>query len=113
MPAYARPMAMTKWILIFLCSLATGLRAADKPNILWIYVEDLSPWMESYGFEINAGKTPTLDRLSSQGVRFSRCYVPAPVCSACRGRLRRAPATAFGDPPRLGLNQFCLNSESH
>ncbi|MGB2186832.1 MAG: sulfatase family protein [Akkermansiaceae bacterium] len=80
-------MAMTKWILIFLCSLATGLRAADKPNILWIYVEDLSPWMESYGFKINAGKTPTLDRLSAQGVRFSRCYVPAPVCSACRSAI--------------------------
>jgi arylsulfatase A-like enzyme len=55
-----------------------------KPNILWIYCEDLSPWMESYGYPVNAGKTPALDKLSSTGVRFSRCYVPAPVCSACR-----------------------------
>lgn len=80
-------MTLTKWLLIFACSFTTCLRAADKPNILWIYAEDLSPWMESYGFKINAGKTPTLDKLSSQGVRFSRCYVPAPVCSACRSAI--------------------------
>ena len=61
--------------------------AANKPNILWIFCEDLSPWMESYGFPVNAGKTPTLDKLSKNGIRFSRCYVPAPVCSACRSAM--------------------------
>lgn len=43
--------------------------------------------MESYGYPVNAGKTPTLDRLSSNGVRFERCFVPAPVCSAIRSAL--------------------------
>jgi len=61
--------------------------ATEKPNILWIFCEDLSPWMESYGYPVNAGKTPTLDKLSSKGVRFERCYVPAPVCSACRSAM--------------------------
>ncbi len=60
---------------------------AQKPNILWIYCEDLSPWMESYGHTVNAGKTPALDKLSATGVRFTRCYVPAPVCSACRSAM--------------------------
>ncbi|NWK55843.1 sulfatase [Verrucomicrobiaceae bacterium N1E253] len=55
-----------------------------RPNILWIYCEDLSPWMASYGHPGNAGKTPTLDQLATNGVRFERAYVPAPVCSACR-----------------------------
>ncbi len=73
-------------LLIFLSCPLTAL-AAKKPNILWIFCEDLSPWMESYGFPVNAGKTPTLDKLSSNGVRFSRCYVPAPVCSACRSAM--------------------------
>ena len=58
-----------------------------KRNILWIFVEDLSPWMESYGHPVNAGKTPALDRLSENGVRFTRCFVPAPVCSACRSAI--------------------------
>ena len=73
--------------LLTLCSLAVTASAASKPNILWIFCEDLSPWMESYGFPVNAGKTPALDKLSSGGVRFSRCYVPAPVCSACRSAM--------------------------
>ncbi|MFT6864663.1 MAG: arylsulfatase A-like enzyme [Akkermansiaceae bacterium] len=77
---------MKRLSLLLLISLSFPLTAlaAGKPNILWIFCEDLSPWMESYGFPVNAGKTPTLDKLSSNGVRFSRCYVPAPVCSACR-----------------------------
>ncbi|MBT8045155.1 MAG: sulfatase [Verrucomicrobiae bacterium] len=60
---------------------------SQRPNILWIYCEDLSPWMESYGYPVNAGKTPVLDKLSASGVRFARCYVPAPVCSACRSAM--------------------------
>ncbi len=68
-------------LLLISFSFPLTAMAAGKPNILWIFCEDLSPWMESYGFPVNAGKTPTLDKLSSNGVRFSRCYLPAPVCS--------------------------------
>ena len=57
------------------------------PNILWIYVEDLSPWIGCYGDPINAGRTPHLDALAARGTRFSRCFMPAPVCSACRSAL--------------------------
>ena len=74
-------------LLLISFSFPLTAMAAGKPNILWIFCEDLSPWMESYGFPVNAGKTPTLDKLSSNGVRFSRCYVPAPVCSACRSAM--------------------------
>ncbi|BDS07899.1 hypothetical protein NT6N_29390 [Oceaniferula spumae] len=75
---------MKKLISVVLFSLSLTAGAATKPNILWIFVEDLSPWMASYGYPVNEGKTPALDQLSSQGVRFSRCFVPAPVCSSCR-----------------------------
>lgn len=84
---------MKKYTLIFLTALSLGIgsshvaKASTKPNILWIFCEDLSPWTESYGFPVNAGKTPALDKLTSNGVRFSRCYVPAPVCSACRSAM--------------------------
>ncbi|MGI9455240.1 MAG: sulfatase-like hydrolase/transferase, partial [Aeoliella sp.] len=61
--------------------------ADDRPNILWIFVEDLSPWIGCYGDKINEGKTPTIDALAERGVRFERCYVPAPVCSACRSAI--------------------------
>lgn len=59
----------------------------EKPNILWIYIEDMSPWIGCYGDPVNKNATPTIDALAADGVRFSRCYVPAPVCSPCRSAL--------------------------
>lgn len=78
---------MKRLTLLFFVAINLTAGAADKPNILWIFCEDLSPWMASYGHPVNAGKTPTLDKMSSNGVRFSRCFVPAPVCSAIRSAM--------------------------
>lgn len=60
---------------------------AKQPNILWIFSEDLSPYMGCYDDPINKGHTPSIDTLASQGVLFKRAYMPAPVCSACRSAL--------------------------
>jgi arylsulfatase A-like enzyme len=57
-------------------------RAADRPNILWLIAEDLGPAMSCYGNRDVL--TPNLDRLASQGVRYTRAYTTAPVCSASR-----------------------------
>ena len=59
----------------------------QRPNILWIFSEDLSPFMGCYDDPINAGHTPTIDQLAADGVLFKRAFVPAPVCSACRSAL--------------------------
>lgn len=58
-----------------------------RPNILWLFQEDLSPWLGCYGYEIQRGATPNIDAMAAQGVRFSRAYVPAPVCSICRSAI--------------------------
>ena len=49
-----------------------------RPNVLWLYCEDLSPWLPAYGDK--QVKTPHLDRLSKQGVLFRRGYVPTALC---------------------------------
>ncbi|MCR9291669.1 MAG: sulfatase [bacterium] len=76
---------------IFLLASAVGLprlsMCKDRPNILWIVAEDTSPWMGCYGDAVNRDATPNIDGLAKRGVRFSRAYVPAPVCSACRSAL--------------------------
>lgn len=59
----------------------------DRPNILWLFQEDLSPWLGCYGYDIQKGQTPTIDQMAATGVRFSRAYVPAPVCSICRSAM--------------------------
>ncbi len=60
------------------------LRGAEssRPNILWIIVDDMSANFSSYGETLI--ETPHVDRLASNGVRFSNAYVTAPVCSPNR-----------------------------
>jgi arylsulfatase A-like enzyme len=59
------------------------VRAAQRqPNIILILADDLGYGdLSVYGCEI---QTPNLDRLASQGVRFTQGYVASPVCSPSR-----------------------------
>lgn len=66
------------------CAPALGV---EKPNILWIFIEDMSPWLGCYGDEVNKDATPTIDTLAKSGVKFTHCYVPCPVCSPCRSAM--------------------------
>jgi len=69
---------------IFLCLISFP---QQKPNIIWIYAEDTSPWMGCYGDEVNFGYTPNIDSIANNGVKFNRAYVTAPVCSASRSAI--------------------------
>jgi N-sulfoglucosamine sulfohydrolase len=75
---------MTSTVLLFLLMLSTGF-AAEKPNVLWIYVDDMSDWLGCYGDP--TVPTPNIDALAKGGVRFERAFMPAPVCSATRSAL--------------------------
>jgi len=59
--------------------------SADRPNILWLIVEDMSANFSCYG-ETQI-KTPHVDQLAAQGVQFNKAFVTAPVCSAARSAL--------------------------
>ncbi len=74
---------MIKKIALFLfVTLSASLSAADRPNILWIYLEDVSGWFSCYGDKVI--KTPHIDSLAESGIRFNRFYTSAGVCSAMR-----------------------------
>ena len=64
--------------------LTTGsaVHADDRPNILWISCEDISPNLGCYGDP--HAITPNLDRLAAEGVRFDRAFTPAGVCAVVR-----------------------------
>jgi arylsulfatase A-like enzyme len=55
------------------------------PNILWFVVDDMSANFSSYGETLI--QTPAVDKLAAEGTMFTRAYVTAPVCSACRSAL--------------------------
>ena len=66
-------------------SVGPTARAADRPNLLWISCEDISPNLGCYGDRY--ARTPHLDRLASEGVRFTRAFTPAGVCAVVRSGL--------------------------
>lgn len=58
---------------------------APRPNILWITCEDISPTLGCYGDRY--ARTPVLDRLASEGVRYSNAFAVAGVCAPNRSCL--------------------------
>ncbi|MCB1230889.1 MAG: sulfatase, partial [Verrucomicrobiae bacterium] len=56
--------------------------AADRPNIIWISCEDISPHLGCYGDPLAI--TPNLDQLATEGVRYTHTYTTAGVCAPCR-----------------------------
>ncbi|NLF69369.1 MAG: sulfatase-like hydrolase/transferase [Candidatus Anammoximicrobium sp.] len=56
-----------------------------RPNIVWITAEDIGPHLGCYGDRYAV--TPNLDRLASEGVRYTHAFATAPVCSPARSCL--------------------------
>lgn len=69
----------------FLLSL-TPLAGAEKPNVLFIAVDDLRDWV-GYLHHNAQTRTPNIDRLASLGTAFTRSYCAAPVCNPSRAAL--------------------------
>ena len=87
--------------ILFLLLLATALpvRAAEKPNVLFIPVDDLNHWVGHLGRNKQT-RTPNLDRLARMGVTFTNAHCAAPVCNPSRTALlsgRRPSATGIYD----------------
>jgi arylsulfatase A-like enzyme len=75
-------------VLLRVCLLlfvVLNLAAAERPNVLWFIVDDMSANFSCYGEKLI--QTPNVDRLARDGVRFAHAHVTAPVCSPCRSAL--------------------------
>ncbi len=80
---------MNKFLLIpcalGMAACGTVSEEVERPNILWITHEDLSPIYGCYGDEY--AHTPNIDRLAETGIRFSHAYSNAPICAPARSTL--------------------------
>lgn len=56
-----------------------------SPNILFIAIDDLRPELGCYGSSI--AKSPHIDRLASEGLKFNRAYCQQAICSPSRASL--------------------------
>jgi arylsulfatase A-like enzyme len=62
---------------------ARGTRKASRPNVLYVMADDLG-WGDLSCYGRPDYKTPNLDRLAAEGVRFTQAYSASPVCTPTR-----------------------------
>lgn len=66
----------------FFPSLQAQATLNKRPNIIWISTEDFSPHLGCYGDKV--AQTPAIDKLASQGVRFTNVFTSAAICAPVR-----------------------------
>src|SRR5918999_4579428 len=91
-------------VAAILCSATTPHRLASAqprpPNIVFILADDLGVNdLGAYGRKDH--RTPHLDRLAAEGLRFTTAYVASPICSPSRAAIMTGRA-----PARLHLTTF-------
>ena len=80
MKCFSKSIILTSSALIIQ---GTWLQAQEeRPNIIWITCEDISPYMETYGDRVV--KTPNIDQLAIEGQQFQSVYTTAGVSSPSR-----------------------------
>ena len=79
-----------------------------QPNVVFIMIDDMG-WKDISCYGSDYYETPNLDRLASEGMRFSDAYAACPVCSPTRASLLtgKYPAAVgvtdfIGGPPARG-----------
>lgn len=79
--------------------------AQERPNILVVVCEDISPYLGCYGDKVAV--TPNLDRFATEAIRYTRMFTPVGVCAPSRAALITGMY-----PTSIGANQmrnFSLN----
>lgn len=91
--------------LLFCLPLVAGASEAVRPSIVFILVDDLG-WSDLHCYGHTWHRTPNIDRLAAEGMRFTNGYAPAPICSASRASILTGKT-----PARLGF-EFVTKNES-
>lgn len=97
-------------LLSLLFVLPVAAADAPPPNVIFIFADDLG-YADLGCTGAKGYKTPNIDRLATEGVKFTNFYVSSPVCSASRAALmtgcyheRVGIRNALGPRSAIGLN---------
>jgi arylsulfatase A-like enzyme len=92
---------MLKHLSLLLCFFAvTSTSAAERPNVILIVIDDLG-WADLGCYGSTFHKTPQLDKLAKEGLRFTEAYSACPVCSPTRAAIMTGKY-----PARLNLTDW-------
>ncbi len=71
-------------LFVTLCMIGlAGANEAKRPNIVMVFIDDMG-WGDLSCFGNTEIKTPNIDRLATEGLRFEQFYVNSPICSPSR-----------------------------
>ncbi|WDE99337.1 sulfatase [Lentisphaera profundi] len=78
---------MKYFFSIFILFFSLNIFTADKPNFLFILVDDLGRQdLECYGSDFH--ETPNINQLAKEGMKFNDAYAASPVCSPTRASIQ-------------------------
>lgn len=89
--------------LLFTLLVARMDAAAARPNVIMVFIDDMG-WGDFSCFGNRDAKTPNVDRLAAEGIRYSQFYVNSPICSPSRTAL-----TTGQYPHRWRITSFLNN----
>lgn len=91
-------------MLLAACSDAPSSAPTARPNVLWIVADDMSFELGAFGDGV--ARTPNLDRLAREGVRYPNAFATAGVCSPSRAALMTGMyATSIGAQHMRSINE--------
>lgn len=85
---------------IMLLASSMGFAQNKKPNIVFILADDLG-WADLPVYGNSFNEAPNLDKLASEGMRFTNAYAACPVCSPTRASIMSGQY-----PARVGVIDF-------
>lgn len=88
------------FVLMLILSVLGCGQKKEKPNFVFFLVDDMG-WMDIGANGSTFYETPNIDRLASEGVRFTQAYTASPVCSPTR-----ASVFTGKHPARINLTQY-------
>ena len=98
---------MKTFLTIFILVCYQSFSLAAKPNVVLVFIDDMG-WGDFSCFGNTAAKTPKIDRLAKEGVRFEQFYVNSPICSPSR------TAISTGQyPQRWRITSYLNNRKSN
>ncbi len=96
-----------KYLLMFtlICCLLSCSQKPQKPNIILFFIDDLG-WTDLGCYGSDLYETPNIDKLASEGVRFTNAYAACTVCSPSRAAIMTGKY-----PARLHLTDWIKGSK--
>jgi arylsulfatase A-like enzyme len=84
----------------------SSMQSGKKPNIVFILVDDMG-WKDLGTYGSTFYETPHIDKLASQGMRFTNAYASSPECSASRSSIMTGQY-----PVHTGITDWIIGTQN-